>query len=67
LSVNEIKAHVGADSLYYLSLEGMMKAIGRSEGYCNACFTGIYPPGIVPNWEKACFDQSIMDVSAAER
>jgi len=67
LSVDEIKAHVGADSLHYLSLEGMMKAIGRSEGYCNACFTGIYPPGIVPNLEKACFDYSIVDVSAAER
>jgi amidophosphoribosyltransferase len=67
LSVDEIKAHVGADSLHYLSLEGMMKAIGRSEGYCNACFTGIYPPGIVPNLEKACFDHSIVDVSAAER
>ena len=34
---------VEADSLHFLSLEGMMRAIGRSEGYCNACFTGVYP------------------------
>jgi amidophosphoribosyltransferase len=43
LRVDEICKLVGADSLHYLSLEGMMRAIGRSEGYCNACFTGIYP------------------------
>jgi amidophosphoribosyltransferase len=42
-SVDEICKLVEADSLYYLSLEGMMHAIGRSEGYCNACFTGQYP------------------------
>lgn len=67
LSVAEIQAHIGADSLYYLSLEGMMKAIGRSEGYCNACFTGNYPIEIAPDRVKACFEQSIIDVSAPER
>ena len=55
-SVAEIQAHIGADSLYYLSLEGMMKAIGRSDGYCNACFTGNYPIEIGPNRVKACFE-----------
>jgi len=34
---------VGADSLHYLSLQGMMEAIGSTTGYCNACFTGKYP------------------------
>jgi amidophosphoribosyltransferase len=67
LSVAEIQAHIGADSLYYLSLEGMMKAIGRSEGYCNACFTGNYPIEIAPNRVKARFEQSIIDVIAPER
>jgi amidophosphoribosyltransferase len=43
LRVDEICELVRADSLQYLSLEGMMRAIGRSEGYCNACFTGVYP------------------------
>ena len=67
MSVAEIQAYIGADSLYYLSLEGMMKAIGRSEGYCNACFTGNYPIEIASDRVKACFEQFIMDVSAPER
>jgi amidophosphoribosyltransferase len=65
LSVDEIRAHVGADSLCYLSLAGMLKAIGRSEGYCTACFTGIYPIGIAPCKEKACFEYSIPDVAVS--
>ena len=67
MSVAEIQALIGADSLFYLSLEGMMKAIGRSEGYCDACFTGHYPIGIVPDRVKACFEYSRIDVIAPER
>ncbi|MEM8925269.1 MAG: amidophosphoribosyltransferase [Actinomycetota bacterium] len=43
LGVPEICDHIGADSLGYLSVESMMKALGRDDGYCNACFTGAYP------------------------
>ncbi len=42
-TVAEIAAHIGADSLHYLSLEGMLRSFGRSEGFCAACFTGSYP------------------------
>lgn len=46
-SIPEIAAHVGADSLAYISLDGMMTALGSAtgpaSGYCNACFTGDYP------------------------
>jgi amidophosphoribosyltransferase len=42
-TVNEICEHVGADSLYYLSVEGMMRAVQREDGFCQACFTGQYP------------------------
>lgn len=42
-SVEEIRAHIGADSLAFLTIEGMMKALKAEEGYCNACFTGNYP------------------------
>ena len=42
-TVNEICCHVGADSLYYLSVDGMMRAVGRENGFCQACFTGQYP------------------------
>jgi len=42
-TVEEIREHVGADSLYYLSVDGMMKAVQRKDGFCQACFTGQYP------------------------
>ncbi|HTT70759.1 MAG TPA: amidophosphoribosyltransferase [Anaeromyxobacteraceae bacterium] len=41
--VEEIARYVTADSLGYLSVEGMYRALGESrEGYCDACFTGEY-------------------------
>jgi amidophosphoribosyltransferase len=44
LDVDEIAASVGADSLGYISLEGMIDATGRPAGsLCRACFTGEYP------------------------
>jgi amidophosphoribosyltransferase len=43
LGVPEICDHIGADSLGFLSVPRMMKALGRDDGYCNACFTGTYP------------------------
>ncbi len=43
LGVPEICEHIGADSLGFLSVDRMMAALGRDEGYCNACFTGSYP------------------------
>ena len=55
-NIAEICAHLGADSLYYLSLEGMMKAIGRTEGYCTACFDGCYPLDIQPGATKTGFE-----------
>ena len=42
-SLDEIRQHIDADSLAFLSLDGMMKALEASDGYCNACFTGTYP------------------------
>jgi len=48
-SVEEIREYIGADSLAYLSLEGMKKACGDGEKttYCTACYTGKYPTDIV--------------------
>jgi amidophosphoribosyltransferase len=43
LGVPEICDHIGADSLGFISVPRMMKALGRDDGYCNACFTGDYP------------------------
>lgn len=43
-SLEEIRQVVGADSLHYLSLEGLTRAVGRPAGsLCLACFNGDYP------------------------
>jgi amidophosphoribosyltransferase len=44
MSEQEICEHIGADSLGYLSLEGMLEAIGIDPAHsCTACWTGKYP------------------------
>lgn len=49
-SIDEIRRYLGADSLGYLSLEGMLKATGADPaGFCHACFTGSYRVGIEPD------------------
>jgi amidophosphoribosyltransferase len=53
---DEMCRHIGCDSLYFLSLLGLMKALGRSNGYCNACFTGHYPISIDKNHTKTGFE-----------
>ncbi|HLY47575.1 MAG TPA: amidophosphoribosyltransferase [Solirubrobacteraceae bacterium] len=43
-SVEEVAAELGADSLHYLSLEGVYQAVGVTrETHCDACFSGEYP------------------------
>jgi amidophosphoribosyltransferase len=56
-SVEEIRAKVNADSLTYLSLEGMMRAVGRTGGYCQACFTGEYPIAVDVSSAKTGFEK----------
>ena len=48
-SIAEIRDYIGADSLAYLSLEGLKKACGEGEkiSYCSACYTGKYPTEII--------------------
>jgi len=44
-SIEEIRQFIEADSLAYLSLDGLLKACETKEksGYCTACYTGNYP------------------------
>ncbi len=51
-SVDEIRQFIGADSLGYLSLEGLRKAVGDSarpgeHEFCTSCYTGSYPTELV--------------------
>ncbi|AQQ52437.1 amidophosphoribosyltransferase [Planococcus lenghuensis] len=53
-SVEEMRELIGADSLTFLSVEGMVENIGRTDagadcGHCLACFTGDYPTDIYPD------------------
>jgi amidophosphoribosyltransferase len=48
-SIEEIREYIGADSLAYLSLEGLKHACaeGTNTTYCTACYTGKYPTDFV--------------------
>jgi amidophosphoribosyltransferase len=52
--VDEIRKFVGADSLGYLSLDGLHAAVGHSmsqdpnHGLCDACFSNQYPLTVIP-------------------
>jgi amidophosphoribosyltransferase len=52
-SVEEIREFIEADSLAYLSLEGLLKSVAPESGsYCTSCYTGHYPVA-VPRDEQA--------------
>ncbi|MDD2413747.1 MAG: amidophosphoribosyltransferase [Eubacteriaceae bacterium] len=42
-SVEEIREILGADSLAYISLDGLNQSVGGGTEYCRACFDGDYP------------------------
>jgi amidophosphoribosyltransferase len=45
--VDEVRDYIGADSLAYLSLDGLKEATGVPEaGFCDACLTGNYPVAV---------------------
>ena len=49
MTVEEIRAFIGADSLGYLSMDGMLEAVKPEHGgFCHACFSGEYPVPIEP-------------------
>ncbi|MEH7156398.1 amidophosphoribosyltransferase [Neobacillus drentensis] len=53
-SIEEMRQLIGADTLTFISVEGMIEAIGKKDGdgtsgYCLGCFTGNYPTEIYPD------------------
>jgi amidophosphoribosyltransferase len=50
--VDEIREQIGADTLGYLSLDGLKRVVPRTLGYCFACFNGEYPGGRPPDLTK---------------
>ena len=57
-TIEEMREFIGADSLAFLSLDGMMRAVGSADGsgYCNACFTGDYPISVGDAQAKLSFE-----------
>lgn len=61
-SIEEIAAYIGVDSLAYLSIEGLYRAVESTQGkFCDACFTGNYPAGtpisIKPKRQQMLFER----------
>ncbi len=56
MSVEEIGKKMGADSIGFLSLEGLMQSVPKQVGYCSACFTGDYAAGKPSNFKKTQHD-----------
>lgn len=55
MTVDEIRDHIQAESLSYLSYQGLLRATGRDPGsFCGACFTGNYP---LPNFNPHTYDE----------
>lgn len=51
MTVPEIGRHIGADSIDYLTLDGLFRAIGKgNQRFCTGCMTGHYP---VPTFDQA--------------
>ena len=52
-TLDEIRDYLGADSIGYLDVEGMVKATGQEEkNFCLACFNGDYPVPVDPTIDK---------------
>ena len=52
-SMENIKNSIGADSVHYLSLEGLINGVGMNNNvFCDACFSGKYPVKIDDNHIK---------------
>lgn len=53
--IESIKHKIGADSLGYLSYDGILQSVGSvGEGYCTACFCGNYPMDIPEECSNQC-------------
>ena len=73
-TVDEIRRYLNADSLYYLSPEGMVKATGLPHsGFCTACWDGNYPVAYDPATDKEIMDrrknrtEGLVDTLAKEK
>jgi len=59
MNTRELQEHLGLDSLYYLSLPGLLSSTGMDDPenrFCKACFDGCYPVAFDDDLSKNCMD-----------
>ncbi len=56
--LNEVRNFIGADSLEYLSIEGLLAAFDNPNDYCTGCFSGKYPAEVAENHTKKDLEKS---------
>ena len=57
-TLEEIRTIIGADTLGYLSVEGLLEVVGGTKGgFCDACFTGNYPVPVQLELSKLALEQ----------
>jgi amidophosphoribosyltransferase len=63
-SVEEIRDFIGADSLGYISMDGLIEAVGLPEDlFCRACFTGDYPTPVQLEMDKLQLETLPLDTA----
>ncbi len=56
-TISEVRDFIGADSLGYLSIEGLIKAVALPKDiFCMACFTGDYPIPVQLEMDKLALE-----------
>jgi len=73
-SLEEIRKYLNADSLHYLTHDGLVKATGLPRSaFCMACYDGLYPVPYDPTMDKHIIERrngrvtSLTDALAKER
>jgi amidophosphoribosyltransferase len=62
MDIEEIRRYLDVDTLAYLTLDGLVEAIGApGAGFCNACLTGEYPVEITPSAARGVLDSEVRD------
>jgi len=67
-TIPEIRDFIGADSLGYLSVEGLIKSVDLPrDKFCLACFTGEYPIPVQVEMDKLALESRTIDASISTR
>jgi amidophosphoribosyltransferase len=59
MTIEELREFIGLDSLYYLSIEGLLESTGvehPEDRFCKACFDGCYPVAFDEDLAKDCLE-----------